>query len=79
MYVILKSVNTSEWILDREMCRYMRYKEQEAIKETIDIIIKNRQQKKEEEGNEWPLRAIVLLNISYFYLTYHYFFVTKQN
>lgn len=35
-----------------EMCRYMRYKEQEAIKETIDIINKNRQQKKEEEGNE---------------------------
>jgi len=36
----------------REMCRYMRYKEQEAIKETIDIINKHRQQKEEDEGNE---------------------------
>ena len=52
MYVVLKSVNTSGCILDREMCRYMRYKEQEAIKETIDIINKNRQQKDEEEENE---------------------------
>lgn len=39
-------------ILDRETCRYMRYKEEEAIKETIDIINKQRQQMKEEEDNE---------------------------
>ncbi|XP_078350599.1 cytochrome c oxidase assembly protein COX20, mitochondrial-like isoform X1 [Oculina patagonica] len=35
-----------------ETCRYLRYKEQEAIKETIDIINKQRQQMKEEEGND---------------------------
>ena len=52
MYVVLKSVNTSECIPDRELCRYMRYKEQEAIKQTIDIINKNRQQKEEEEEND---------------------------
>lgn len=38
--------------LDRETCRYMRYKEEEAIKETIDIINKQRQQIKEEEGSD---------------------------
>lgn len=48
----MESVNTFECILDREMCRYMRYKEQEAIKETIDVINKHRQQKEEEWENE---------------------------
>ena len=56
----------------REMCRYMRYKEQEAIKETIDIINKHRQQKEEDEGNEWPLRTIVSVNLSDIYLPWRF-------
>lgn len=53
----------------------MRYKEQEAIKETIDIINKHRQQKEEEEENEWPLRAIVLVNLFKFLSIMSLFFV----
>ena len=50
--------------LDRETCRYMRYKEEEAIKETIDIINKQRQQIKEEEGSDdWTLQQITLLHL----------------
>ncbi|KAJ7373345.1 Cytochrome c oxidase assembly protein cox20, mitochondrial [Desmophyllum pertusum] len=34
-----------------EVCRYIRYKEKEAIKETVDMMNKHSQQSNEEDSN----------------------------
>ena len=35
--------------IDRELCRYMKYKEKEAIKESVDMLNKYKQKKIDEE------------------------------